>query len=866
MIKKKIKKKFVQRLQHIVRFDVEFDCKHEERSSHKPLISFIQAGGISDKKFLLGDLIISINNIKIKTISDLDFEVNKLNWGDKVLFEVKREDKIQEVKINTVSFDSYTKKKTVWPIEVELKHNLLKIKNKGIEYEKFNKEIEDGDILISINSEEILSESDYHKKRSKYKVGDEIEFEIKKIKNSKLKRLKIKLINFKKSIMLNKKSCENFYLKKAGALLFKEWEATDFGHNHEDWNMRREEILQLEEIAERFAKQEDQVNIIKHWLNKDIRLINKLVKPEFKDINFKLNFFSLIFHPKIIEKLKSLSLTSINECCYSFLLTGKAINGSWDKNLKGNIKSFEKLISVRDKKKELFIDKISEVTKNFFFNLIIDKKRELNIKYLSIQNNKPSKRNAVLSSEHCGGFENIISLLKFWFNRKYGLNKAEVKQAIDDWCKSFFLEYPDFTYERIEEIQEMELEDEPEYTEDENSKIFISTQVNKKKVNGKESFVVKFKSFPDDYELEKILEKGKKIFLKIYVYDVTDLNSDKYYEIQDTTGDTDKYFSNNCHIIKTENFSWSEGNNVLVQSKVLESEFDRPNEIAFPYSVMQLPKYGKRKLEFRSFICTEDLKFDENDGRFIFRDNDHGSFIAEVYYLDGYEFNEYGDYPEILAYSSSVIDVEYKQPGYLELNRRKYKDLKIALSFALTQDNENNINKNFDKIKEDIRYGDFSAEGNINKILSLKKYYEQASKNKINLDDILKDFKKNSLIYERYEIIDFLLNLATKDGSFSNKENDFIDKISKQLELNKENYQEIKKQKTASVKLVDFGESAGENVFGLNKNMSNDEKMKILRKEYSRWNALTNNSDKTIRERAREMRDLAANLRSEYNK
>ena len=40
--------------------------------------------------------------------------------------------------------------------------------------------------------------------------------------------------------------------------------------------------------------------------------------------------------------------------------------------------------------------------------------------------------------------------------------------------------------------------------------------------------------------------------------------------------------------------------------------------------------------------------------------------------------------------------------------------------------------------------------------------------------------------------------------------------------------------------------------------------VKTLRKEYSRWNALTNNSDKTIRERAREMRDLAANLRSQY--
>ena len=42
--------------------------------------------------------------------------------------------------------------------------------------------------------------------------------------------------------------------------------------------------------------------------------------------------------------------------------------------------------------------------------------------------------------------------------------------------------------------------------------------------------------------------------------------------------------------------------------------------------------------------------------------------------------------------------------------------------------------------------------------------------------------------------------------------------------------------------------------------------LKILRKEYSRWNALTNNTDKMIRERAKEMRDLAANLRSQYNK
>ena len=46
--------------------------------------------------------------------------------------------------------------------------------------------------------------------------------------------------------------------------------------------------------------------------------------------------------------------------------------------------------------------------------------------------------------------------------------------------------------------------------------------------------------------------------------------------------------------------------------------------------------------------------------------------------------------------------------------------------------------------------------------------------------------------------------------------------------------------------------------------MDKKEKLRVLRKEYSRWNALTNNNDKSIRERAREMRDLAANIRKQY--
>jgi len=868
VIIKKKKRKDPQRLKHKVRFNIEFDYKPKDSHKSKPLIVYVQAGSVSENKFFNGDLIKSVNSIQVKTGDDLDNEINKLNWGDEVFFEVERKNKIEKVNIKTISFDNYKKNCVVWSLAIEEVNKLIKIKQYGIEY-TFDNEVEVGDELISINSEKISSLYDFDKERAKYKVGDVVEYKIQRKNQPQPKTIKIKLISFKEAIKINKKSCENFWIKKAGSLMFKEWEECDYGNNHEDWEKRREEILKLESIAERFAESRftENADEIRKWKNKDAKLISKLVKPEFKDINFKLNFFSLIFNPKIVEKLKSISLK--NECCYSFILTGKTIGGDWDKKVPENIKNFQKLISIKDKKKELFIDKISEVTKNYFFNLIIDKKKKLNIKYQSKKKNKLEEKCAVISSSFCLGFENITDLLSEWFEIKYGFNNAKKKLAIEDWCKSFFLEYPDFTNERIKEIKSMDLQDAPieneyddEYQDDKNINIF--TSVKKKKINGKESFVVKFIDLPDDDILKKKEDEGKKIYLKIYIYDVTDLESDKYYEIQDTTGETEQYFSINCHVIKTEDFSWSEGNNILVQSKKLEPYGDHTNEIAFPYSVMQLPKYGKRKLSFRSFICTEDQKFDENNGRFISYENP--CFRPEEYYLNTYDdsFDEYEDYPEILSYCAREIEVEYKQPGYLEVNRIKYNDLKIALSFALTQNEEENLKGNFEKIKEDIRYGDFSIEGNIYKILNLKKNYEKALNNKIKLDDILKELKKNSVIHERYEIIDFLLNLATKDETFSQKENNFIDKVSKELELNKEKYQEIKKQKTASVKFVDFGDKTGESVFGITKEMNKEEKLKTLRKEYSRWNALTNNSDKTIRERAREMRDLAANLRSQY--
>ena len=112
-----------QRLKHKVRFNIEFDYKEEDSHKSKPLIVFVQVGSISEKKFSPGDLIKSINNIKVKTGDDLDNEINKLNWGDEVLFEVERNNKIEKVNIKTISFNHYKENCVTWSLEVENQEN-----------------------------------------------------------------------------------------------------------------------------------------------------------------------------------------------------------------------------------------------------------------------------------------------------------------------------------------------------------------------------------------------------------------------------------------------------------------------------------------------------------------------------------------------------------------------------------------------------------------------------------------------------------------------------------------------------------------------------------------------------------------------
>ena len=467
-------------------------------------------------------------------------------------------------------------------------------------------------------------------------------------------------------------------------------------------------------------------------------------------------------------------------------------------------------------------------------------------------------------------------LIKVWGKVLNNYTKAEM--ALVEFKKSDLIGFPEFSMDTIAKYNNLEIEDTSRYkyiTEDQDDafsepdKESITAAVEKDTINNKNAFVVNYSNWPN---ISKILEERKdKLFLKVYVFDTTDLGNEEYENKIDNDENVEPYFKTNCHIIKTNNPNWSEGDANLVQVKEIKNQDDLPKKLAFPYDIMSFPKSGKRRLSFRTFICTDALEFSNSEGRPM--DLKKVNYRAEEFFIrfncgEEYEFDPYNDYEEIYYYDSTNIAAEYKQPGYLNINEKELEILKIPLLINLVNLRENNLKKIFDIVKEDIKYehnGYELEERLIYKTLNLVNFYKNYGKlNSIDKIDF-KELRNKTKIDVRYDILNTLLNMAVRDDLYHLTEDKYINHVAKNLELDFKKINEVKKIKTLKAKYINFKENDGASLFGINSEMTKEEKNIILRTEYSRWNALTNNTDITKREKAKQMRDLAAKLRYELH-
>jgi len=110
-----------------------------------------------------------------------------------------------------------------------------------------------------------------------------------------------------------------------------------------------------------------------------------------------------------------------------------------------------------------------------------------------------------------------------------------------------------------------------------------------------------------------------------------------------------------------------------------------------------------------------------------------------------------------------------------------------------------------------------------------------------------------------------MLDIASSDSKLSSEEDALINKIAKTTGIDLATFKEMKNKVVASVDKIEMSEKPSEESFGITSDMDDKEKCKVLRKEYTKWNAQTNHKEVKRRKRAKEMVKIIANLRKQYN-
>ena len=268
--------------------------------------------------------------------------------------------------------------------------------------------------------------------------------------------------------------------------------------------------------------------------------------------------------------------------------------------------------------------------------------------------------------------------------------------------------------------------------------------------------------------------------------------------------------------------------------------------IPIPVDFIVPPHKGKRRLKFLLCVGDTDLELDRG---------------------------AISDTSKVKHFSTDVVNFTFKEPGYMDelVNKDKVEDLTIKLGMcmaasdgSLDQKELNIIKmwaKNVTKLLEDEK----AKERNKYFSKFLKNSAIAAKSQKISLSKLVKDFNDVASKSQKYTAIQLLLDISGADGTLSKEEDIFINKIAKTTGINLSTFKEMKNRVLANVDNLDLSEKPSEETFGITDDMDNDEKLKILRKQYTKWNGQTNNRDIKKKKRAKEMVKIIANLRKQYS-
>jgi len=268
----------------------------------------------------------------------------------------------------------------------------------------------------------------------------------------------------------------------------------------------------------------------------------------------------------------------------------------------------------------------------------------------------------------------------------------------------------------------------------------------------------------------------------------------------------------------------------------------------FPASLVIPPNRGKRKLKFVVSATKLNAEFDNGKIK-----------NKKDFYLEFY----------------TLFYLNFEEPGYLDAEQyegdinEKIVQLGMAVAYSEKKINTQGIEAIKRWINSEIIWKNYFEETIDQKIkysFLLKNTHELLKDNKLSLSEIVKEINYKSSVSKRYDAMNLLLNVAGSDDRLSKEEDKLLNNTARALELDLSRFQQMKTSTIANIETIEESdEDSEETIFNFSKDMTDADKCKKLREEYTRWNRQTNNSNEKIRNQARKMVELTANLRKKYN-
>ena len=160
-------------------------------------------------------------------------------------------------------------------------------------------------------------------------------------------------------------------------------------------------------------------------------------------------------------------------------------------------------------------------------------------------------------------------------------------------------------------------------------------------------------------------------------------------------------------------------------------------------------------------------------------------------------------------------------------------------------------NNQKDELKQ--RYGNY-----------LKSSYKKVTNKEISYTSVIDEFIKKSDTTDHISLIELLFRVIGADGVFSKEEDVLINTLREKLKVPQDTFNQIKNKAIINIDKLEMSDNSNEQLFGITSAMSTQEKCKVLRKQYSKWNGQTTSSDENKRKKAKEMIDIIIDLRKKY--